>query len=309
MNRFTLSALLVSSTLAIGCDEPLEPGTKIDSFRVLAQQADLPYARPGETVRLSTLSHDPSGRAITWAWASCVNPDSSDLLGCLAKIAEGASPEASVFALGEGEDSPSLTIPEDALAVLPQKARAGASVGIVSAACPGELSMGSGPGGLPFVCKADGRELALDEFSVGIKRLMIRERDRNENPVIAGITFDGSEWAQDEVKEVARTCDTDGYVYDDCSDSAKHQIAIQLPAGTVESGIDELGHDFTEQVIAQYYATEGIFENEIKTSAETKNGWVARKRASGQRLTFWFVVRDNRGGVTWTTREAQVAAQ
>lgn len=309
MNRFSLSALSVLpfvSLLSLGCDEQLEPGAKIDSFRVLAQQADQPFAHPGETVQLSTLSHDPAGRTITWAWASCVNPDSSDLPGCLAKIAENPDPQAAVFAFGADQASPTLTIPADVISKLPPQARQGASVGLVSAACPGELSVGSGPGGLPFVCTEDGRELGLDEFSVGIKRLTVRESDRNQNPVISGVTFDGADWPEDEVKSVTRTCDTDEWTYDDCADDTQHQIALQLPEGTVESGTDELGSEFEEAVIAQYYATEGIFESEVKTVSETKNGWVARKRAAGQLLTFWFVVRDNRGGVTWTTRQAQV---
>src|SRR5688572_3714557 len=86
--------------LLLGCDEALEPGSKVDSFRVLAEQADLPYAHPGETVQLTSLSHDPEGRSINWAWASCVNPASSNLEGCLAKIAENPDPASAVFALG-----------------------------------------------------------------------------------------------------------------------------------------------------------------------------------------------------------------
>jgi hypothetical protein len=33
---------------------------------------------------------------------------------------------------------------------------------------------------------------------------------------------------------------------------------------------------------------------------------VARKAALGQTLTLWFVVRDNRGGVTWAERRVDV---
>lgn len=308
MNRFFVSALAAFPLLLLGCGEQLEPGTKIDSFRVLAEQADLPYAHPGETVQLTSLSHDPAGRTVTWAWASCVNPRSTNLAGCLAKIAETSDPQSAVFAMGPDQNAPQLTIPADVISQLPARARSGASVGVVSAACPGELSVGSGPGGLPFVCKevGTGREMALDEFSVGIKRITVRETDRNQNPSIAGITFDGADWPEGEVMQVASTCDTDEFTFDTCDDDDKHQIVVQLPPGTVESGSDELGNDFTEAVIVQYYATEGIFENEVKVAAETKNGWVARKAAAGQRLSFWFVARDNRGGVTWAERQVQV---
>ena len=70
MRMLQLHKLCLLSLLALGCEEPLEPGTKVDSLRVLAEQADLPYARPGEDVQLSSLSYDPAGRPITWAWAS-----------------------------------------------------------------------------------------------------------------------------------------------------------------------------------------------------------------------------------------------
>jgi hypothetical protein len=308
MNRLSISALTVLPVLLLGCGEQLEPGTKIDSFRVLAEQADLPYAHPGENVQLTALAHDPAGRTVTWAWASCVNPQSSDLAGCLARIAENPDPQSAVFAMGADQNAPQVMIPGDVIAALPARARNGASVGIVSAACPGALSFGEGPGGLPFVCKEVGtdREMALDEFSVGIKRITVRETDRNQNPIISGVTFDGADWPAGEVKQITGTCDTDEFTYDTCDDGDKHQIALELPAGTVESGTDELGQDFSEAVVVQYYATEGIFENEVKVAAETKNGWVARKSAAGQQLSFWFVVRDNRGGVSWTERQVQV---
>lgn len=308
MKTASLRAFALLPFLLLGCDEALEPGAKVDSFRVLAEQADQPFAHPGETVQLTSLSYDPRGRSITWAWASCINPESSDLAGCLARIAQSPDPAGAVFALGADQSAPELLIPADVISRLPAVARAGATVGVVSAACPGDLRLGEGPGGVPFVCKEpdSGRDLGLDELIVGLKRITVRETDRNQNPVINGVTFDGAAWGEGEVKEIARTCDTDEWEYGLCSDDAKHQLVVQLAEGSVESGRDELGQEFDEQVVVQYYATEGIFESEVKIAAQTKNGWVARKRAAGQLLTFWFVVRDNRGGVSWTSRQLQV---
>src|SRR3954464_1182386 len=144
------------SLLLAACDKPLEPGTKVDSFRVLAEQVDQPYAHPGETVQLASLSFDPEGRDVTWAWASCVNPASSDLDGCLTKIGEDPNPTNALFEMGAGADSASLEIPTDTLDSLPTAARGAANVGVVSAACPGELSLDEGPGGLPFRCREPG---------------------------------------------------------------------------------------------------------------------------------------------------------
>lgn len=296
--------------LTLGCDKPLEPGSKVDSFRVLAEQVDQPYARPGETVKFSSLSFDPQERAVTWAWASCANPADSSVFGCLTKIAESPDPTSAVFAMGEGEDSPELTIPTDVISSLPEGARRFASVGVVSVACPGDLSVvdsADGPGGLPFRCREfdTGRDMALDEFIIGIKRVAVRDTERNQNPIIDGVTFDGADWPEDEVKDVG-FCDTDDFLYDSCPDAEKHQLAVQVSPDSFESGLDSSGGDFEEQVVIQHYANEGIFENEIRIGREPKNGWVARKAASGQTLSLWFVARDDRGGVSWTTRQVRV---
>jgi len=307
MNASSIRVAALVPLLALGCADEVEPGTKVDSLRVLAQQADLPFAHPGETVQLRSLSYDPQGRAITWAWASCVNPSESSLEGCIGRIAESADPASAVFAMGEGVDAATLTVPPDTISRLPASARAAASVGVVSAACPGELRLGEGPGGLPFLCRESGtgRELPLDDFIVGIKRLTIRESERNSNPQIESISFDGEDWPADEIKEVG-ACAQSNFVYDTCPDDQKHQLEPKISAASFESGQDELGRDFTEQVVVQYYATEGIFENEVKIASEPKNGWVARTSAAGQTLKLWFVVRDNRGGVSWAERQVKV---
>jgi len=303
-----LSSIVTLLALGLfGCEEPLEPGAKVDSIRVLAEQVDQPFARPGETVHLSSLSHDPEGRPITWAWASCVNPAASDLLGCLGTIAQSPDPDAAVFGFGVDLDEVDLEIPTDAITSLPAPARPAAAVGVVSAACPGDLSFGEGPGGLPFRCQepSTGRDLELDEFIIGFKRITVRDTDRNQNPVITGISFDGADWPADEIKEVG-FCDSTKFVFDDCPEAERHDLNVQLAADSFERGRDEHGNAFEEQLVVQYYATEGIFENEVKTGEKSENAWVARKAASGQLLKLWFVARDNRGGVTWAERQVQV---
>lgn len=307
MNMSRIHTALLLPLLALACEEPLEPGSKVDSFRVLAQQADQPYAKPGETVKFTSLSFDPQSRPVSWLWASCVNPPDSSVEGCLTQIAMQPDPNAAVFAMGEGQDAPELTIPTDALSSLPDEAKRFASVGVVSAACPGDLSIGEGPGGLPFRCQEfkTGRDLALDEFIVGIKRIGVRESERNQNPVITGVTFDGQDWPANEIKQVG-SCDRGDFNYDSCPSVDKHDLAVLLSPDSFETGLDSSGESFTEDVVIQHYATEGIFQYEVRIGSSPKTGWVARKAASGQTLTLWFVARDDRGGVSWTTRQVAV---
>lgn len=305
--KSSITATVCLLPLLFGCQEALEPGTKVDSFRVLAQAVDEPYAHPGETVTLTALSFDPQARPVNWVWASCLNPVDTSLQGCLEQLGDTESPGRAIFAMGEGVDTAQLAIPDDALAGVPAEARGFAAVSVVSAACPGDLSIGAGPGQLPFRCleKGSGRELGLDEMIVGIKRITLRETERNANPEFGTITFDGEEWPADEIKEVG-SCNQTDFVYDTCPDEEKHQLVAAVTPESFESGQDELGRPFEEQLVVQYYGTEGIFENEVKTAQTSQNGWVARQSASGQTLTLWFVARDDRGGVTWATRQVRV---
>jgi hypothetical protein len=293
--------------LLAGCASDFDPGSRVTTLRVLAVQADQPFAAPGETVHLSALSYDPEGRAITWGWAACVNPLASTVEGCLAKIAadseaDGRPPS---FATGTDMTTFDFTIPNDALSSLPAVSRPSAQVGIVSVACPGTLDLASSDPTIPFACRdAAGRELGLDEFVLGIKRVRVREGDHNENPVIASITFDGAAWPATEVKTVGH-CDYDGNVFDDCN-ADEHDIAAYVTHASFESGQDEFGAAFREDLVTEYYATEGIFKDGVRISEAPTTRWVARETAVGRDLTLWFVVHDNRGGVSWDTRQVHV---
>jgi hypothetical protein len=287
----SLSLLACATTL--GCqDDSFDPGARVTSLRVLAMQADSPYAAPGDTVSLRALSYDPLGRPLDWAWAACENPATSDVEGCL-------------IAQGEGLDRLELTIPSTTLDTLPPEALPAALVGVVSVACPGTIEIARSLAGLPLRCVDDtGNELALDEYVIGLKRIFVRSVDRNQNPVLERVTFDGEDWPEDEVKEV-EPCPTDGNTYDDCK-VGKHSLAAFVTPGSFESGVDEFGRQYGESLVVQYYATEGLFEFDVRIGEEPKTGWAARSTASGSELTLWFVARDNRGGVGWTQRRVVV---
>ena len=293
-----------------GCDPGFAPGSQVDSLRVLAVQVDSPFASPGDTVHLQALSYDPEARPITWAWALCAEPASSSVESCLADVARasaesGASP---LLGMGSGLDNIDLTIAADALDRVPDVARAQALVGVVSVACPGtlELAPGTGEAPLPFRCVDDqGRELGLDEAIVGVKRVFLREAERNQNPVVDQVLFDGEVWAESDVKEVDG-CDTEEHLLDDCASNLHHRIQAVVSPESFESGIDEFGRDFREQVIVQHYTEQGIVETEVRTAAESETNWVARSRASGSEIRLWFVVRDDRGGVSWAERRVRV---
>lgn len=309
MNHSAIAALCLSVLASFGCAAEFDPGARVVSLRVLAQQTDLPFAKPGETVNIRSLSYDPEARPLSWAWGACVNPNESTVEGCLAKIDADSAQSGTSPVLAQGTDLSDFnyTVPSDALSTLPSAARPSAMVGILSIACPGDIDFEHGSNQLSFSCRdrTTGRSLGLDEFVLGLKRIAVRDGDRNHNPVIDRVTFDGAPWPEDELKVVS-PCATDGNDYKPCAGASKHQIAAVPSSNSTESGRTEFGIDFHEQVVVEYYATEGVFENEVKIAAQPATGWAARKTASGKDLTLWMVVHDDRGGASWATRKVHV---
>jgi hypothetical protein len=295
-----------------GCSPDFDPPSRVTSFRVLAVGADTPYAAPGATVNLDTLSFDPEGRAIDWGWGTCVDPVSSQVTDCIDGV------DWSSFVVTSSATR-AVTLPADVITRLPVAAQPRASVGVVAVGCPGELSVPSNPrsiastGALPFLCRdrTTGRVLADDEYVAGVKRIFARATDRNANPVIAQVTWDGQPWAEDEVK-TATPCDTTGNDIGACTGAVRHDVAVSLTPASFESGVDSFGTPFTEALVVQYYATEGIFSDDSRIASDAATHWAARSAPDGkgeaQTITMWMVARDDRGGVTWTTRTVSVAA-
>lgn len=296
-----LSSLVLASALGVaGCAGDFDPAARVTDLRVLAVRADAPYATAGQTVHLEALAVEPAGRTLTWGWALCVNPTYSSATNCL----QGLDPNSIV--VEEGKTTFDFTLPGDVITSLPSDGAPRASVGAVVVACPGDLSLQTGS--IPFRCvdRPTGRALETHEYVVGVKRVFARAVDKNENPVISGITWDGADWPATEIKE-ATACDEEGNDYDACAQDQKHTIQVGIPSSSVEVGTDSFGIPYDEQVVVQYFSTEGIFEHEVSTVDKPASGWVARRSSAGREVKMWFVVHDDRGGVTWEERTVRVA--
>ncbi|MBI2395580.1 MAG: hypothetical protein HYV09_38800 [Deltaproteobacteria bacterium] len=281
LRRDALFGLFLSTV--VGCGSQFDPPSRVTKLRLLAVTADQPWAHAGETVTLQALAHDPAGRAIRWGWATCTNPAAATVMGCLASLDPGS------FVLGTS--SHTIAVPPSV------RVGRGAMIGVVTIACPGTLAQV--PGQVPFRCNDGARDLATNEFEIGMKRVLLRATDRNENPRIDRVTFDGADWPEDRVPEVG-TCAEEKV--DDCPDAH----AIEVRASRVESGVDELGTPYTEQLVIQYYATEGTFDVEVRTVELPETRWIARPHTAGTTIEVFLVARDDRGGSIWARRRVRV---
>jgi hypothetical protein len=264
-------------------------------------------------VSLTTLSHDPEGRTLTWGWAACENPEDSSALGCVEALRDRAERGEDVrLTTGDALDHFAIDVPGDALTRAPKPLPGRALEGIVAVACPGALderldaeTSASAP--LPFVCRDDhGARLSTFDFVVGTKRVFVRAKDRNENPDIARVTWDGKDWPETLVP-VVPACGKQTNSADDCDGKLRHRVKVEATPGSVESGTDETGESFEEQLVVQYYAEDGTFSDDVRVADSPETEWVATPHARGSTVHFWLVLRDDRGGVTWTERQVQVA--
>jgi hypothetical protein len=314
-SRLGMSFVAGAAALApIACGSDFDPASRVSDFRLLAVRADKPYAGPGERVELTTLSHEPFGRPVTWAWATCVKPDDTTASACLAKFAEDAKAAGAYppITLGSGLSSFTATIPADVLDGVTARGATNVLVGVLTVACPGALSLrdlsSASPGALPFKCveASTNEELTFDRFAVSVKRIYVKRNDRNQNPGVGAVTWDGTPWAEDDVKEVSPCKNDPAVAIDDCVGGERHVLAMNVPSDASEAGTSEAGDPFREDVVVQYYGTEGLFQFDARTALSPATAWVARAAAAGKEQALWFVVRDNRGGVGWTSRRVRV---
>jgi len=138
---------------------------------------------------------------------------------------------------------------------------------------------------------------------VGLKRIFIRATDRNANPAATGVTWDGVDWPESEVKTVS-ACPSAGFDYQACSDQS-HAIVPTLAGGAIETGVDAFGNAFSEQVVVAYYTAGGVFENDLRIANAPGTRWAGQGLPGGE-SKIWIVVRDDRGGVGWIERSVRL---
>jgi len=286
VNARLIEALsLVLALFAAACSDDFDPSSRVSELRLLAVQADHPFALPGDDVHLTALAFDPEARPLTWAWGVCLEPSSSVALDCLRALSFDA------LTIAPDRTEHDLVVPETDAGY----------VGVAVVVCPGEIVRGDTQG-VPLACvDVDGVRLPLSEFELGLKRINVREPSENENPAIAEVLWDGAPWPEDEIKLDACERTKNGA----CDAWTEHTVEVRAP-GASEQSVDRDRNPVTEQAVVQMYATGGEFEDDVRLVDTAKTTWRARREDAGGMITFWFVVRDDRGGVSWVTRRISI---
>lgn len=287
---------VIASVMGACGSTSFTPGSHVDTLRVLAVRADLPLAKPGETVSLEALVAYPAGdpSSVSFAWGTCVNPGSPEVADCARAVTSYA----------RGDAKTSIVVPKDALDALPDTSLTGL-VGVIFVACAGELR-DEPTDTAPLSCyDARGARVGREGFVWGMKRIVVTDLARNANPTIAAMAFDGVRaWDESTELGITKTCDADDVA--DCPSSTLHLVEAIAAPGSAETSLGR-----QEDLVAFFYVSAGDVQDEFaRESGGSFSTVLAPTRvAAGRTITIWTVLRDDRGGVDWTTRTLRLASE
>lgn len=277
----TVLAMLVLAA----CEPDFEPASRVTELRLLAVQADQPFALPGQQVHLRALAHDPQARSLTWGWGLCFDEASSLAIDCLRALSFES------LTIGSERSEHTVQIPDNGAPY----------VGVVVVVCPGAIVPGDTLG-VPLAClNAEGQPLPFDRFELGLKRIYVRDPALNQNPAFSELLWDGAPWPEGEIKDTACARVEAGV----CTAWTSHALELRAP-DAAERSVDREGQPIEEQAVVQLYATGGEFGDDLRIASDARTTWRARNEDLGELVTLWFVVRDDRGGVSWLTRSLRV---
>ncbi len=306
----TGSALLLGLLLA-GCGPTFDPASLINTTRVVGARVEVDGAldratpKPGETATVTWLVTAPGAPApLAWAFALCAPG--------IAGGKSSLSCESTPVALFQGTQTP----PRVSIAI-PAAVALGAAKSLLlyGEICAGANSMPAfdPESGIPR-CTGDG---ASTTASVSIALQLGDET--NHNPVAdRAFTFDGQVWkplaaGEDPCVVGPRvSAGSKDHVIGNTTEGADREIY------TAMLGDPPVATPARESLQISQFTTAGKLKSQFSFVEATDGDpativdatWEAPKAAdvpaAGLPVTFTFVVRDNRGGVDWTTRAACV---
>lgn len=267
----------------------LSPAWLVDRPRLLAVRADPPEVRPGEQATFEALLPTPGLDApLTRIWFACPPEDPGGIgFGCFLDLGGlDIDDPADLFEQGligvEPGLPPRYTVAEGVLDDLtePYDRQRGRHVLVQVAALPDDLEAD------------DAGDIDFNELEVGYKRLVVSEAPTpNRNPEVVALRVEDHEVEPGVVVhvEAGQRYDIEAVLADDAVETYDYLNRH----GDVEQR--------TEEPYASWFATGGTITRSTTLHPHTWTTWTAPE--SGERGTWYVVVRDRRGGMAWRTQE------
>jgi len=293
-----------------GCAEAWSPESIIEDLRVIGMQADPAELKPGESASLSALILDPSrpGQKNTVLWIGC-DPDPFNLgrsacsdpavLQNPASLVSGGKLPNGVHFIGLDNAATYATSAElfSQLAATDTRRQTGTVGQVLAIAIAQETT------GVPTMEEAAALfdKVAKKEVKAVITLFRIKVSEsatRNTNPVISAFLFDGKPVKPNLPAMI--------------SAAGKREVLLEAPEGSFEPYVETTPtamEEKVERLTSAWYSTSGRFNNlrvalrsEVKAifTAPGDPGFPLDKVPENRSGTFFVVMRDTRGGQTWT---------
>lgn len=299
---YIYTAAAISLLLASCGGETFTPASVVDRLRVLAVQAEPPEIGPGEQSRLRVLVADPlgAGRPLWKVWLACDPEPASQFGNRCAQLTQIREPRAlfenpdaatdAVRLLGTGDEvlyqAPAALfdgMPADHLA-----RRRGLTAVILVLVAPNT-------GNLQEDLRAAAENTVENELV--IKRLKIKSvPERNRNPILLDVRND---WGPPGLDLVAPAERGEAWFRPVIADGgSEHYLEIDADGHETEKD---------EPLTLYWFVTAGRWEHGKTTAADAAMFFPPHAGdepavPESRRITLWVVLRDPRGGASWTSR-------
>jgi hypothetical protein len=307
LRRLSLAVLVYAALFAPGCSEDFDPYNRVNSLRVLAIRSDPPLPGPGETATLSALVYTPADSpppTLRWSWCPMAGPAEQgypcQVSAEQAAMLEEAGVALPSFDLGS-EPTAKLTHSIDPLVL---GALCDGSAGVLPALPVCE-------GGFPVQVRLTAE--SGDQTVMAVRELRLRfdpATEPNQNPTIAGLMV-GKPGAQDPAEFVPLA---EGQALPTVPRDEETPLRAVVPESAAET-YDGRDNDrqparVHEQLVLTWFVETGdtrsertsfIF-GEVAREDFLSNEWTPprSKMYPSDRSRLLVVIRDNRGGVSWT---------
>lgn len=299
MHRFWLH--LIPLWMISGCTSPFDPAAYVTGLRVLGVKAEPPEIAPGETSSLSALVVDTDGAAVSYSWASCLDPPGPNDPGINPDcVTQDSAPF--LTPLG-GAATTTVTMPN---VTAEQLGLPDYTLGVY---LPVRLTVDASGGAVDGRGLAEVRSIYRVRFATGLA-------PRNQNPKLSGLYV------------VAGPGYPDGGVTSITPLDDAHPLPAPLTLGdkiTLRALIDidsletypQVGGDpndpslvmAIEQPRFQWYATAGSFDTTATRVDRPDTVFTLDTHVPGApdgggpaTVTIWVVAHDERGGTDWLSR-------
>ena len=311
--------IVAAVTVGLACSDNFDPISKVKSLRVIAVEADPPYASAGSSPDLALTFVDALGpRDIQLTWfRPCTLPGQASYLACL----PGLDPQSTYTLGAQSSGVPasvklSVSIPN----ALPPGDYANTFVFFALCAGTLERSATAGDGGtdFPYTCKdANGQTRAATDFVAGYTQLFsFRDGRTNANPPSRGISVDGDAFGEAVSPTIAK-CDAASTPSQGCG--APPQGAAACTTATIGLRVDDVaeldgssnaaGTPQREVLWVDYFTDAGSFSDDRKVVSRADTGLVADNGvkwtppSTPGAVHFWAVLHDSRGGISVARRQ------